>query len=202
MAKRKKADKFKARKRGFRPRHHNEVVNSGPTNQVSALARSMQIFAYSSHLSSMGRVRREPTDTPKIFESETIVYGQDLPPTLGLELQVERYKNIKPTKQFVVNDLGNAREETEIDPAHPAARVAIKINEFYQTAFHQGTDVFIPRVLIDNHKHSLTLYFSGMKAMFVEVFKFTGEVRQSIVYRGKDKAMMYYNAERISWKGT
>lgn len=63
---------------------------------------------------------------------------------------------------------------------------------------HHGLHLFVREIITDGVRE-LSLYFFMEEAFFLEYNKISGIMRRSIVYQGREKALMYRRAGRIDW---
>lgn len=64
---------------------------------------------------------------------------------------------------------------------------------------HHGLHLFVREKIVETEVRELSLYFFMEQAFFLEYKKISGIVRRSIIYKGRDNALLYHRAGHLHW---
>lgn len=172
---RKRRDNFSWRRRGHRRRFTQDSVNVG----------------YDEQNDHRRRIVIEDVDVEYSEQADTVQHRHHL-------------KNAKPfSRQFSLDPLhpyhvsSKERDAVKLHHDNPELRVY----RYLQETFHHRIEEFQCVWLEGNPQTpcSLRMFFTGLKAFFIQVDKYKGIFRPSIMYGSVKQAKMYYSLGSLSW---
>lgn len=167
---RKKRDNFSWRKRGHRRRFTEDSVNDGQPRRVIVI---------------------EDKDIEYDEQANALAHRHHLKNAKPFSRQL----SLDPLHQYHV--ASHERNVVKLHHDNPELRVY----EYIQRTFHHRIEEFQCVWLEGNPQTpcNLRMFFAGLKAFFIQVDKYKGIFRPSIMYGSVKQAKMYYGLNSLTW---